>query len=251
MTLFATRHRGLATDLARLERSLGSDATVLLLGAPGTGKDRLARLLHERSPRASEPFVRIDLASLSDDLFESELFGHERGAFTGAEQARRAVQPGRGGAEGQDPRPQGDIGTYIQSARLRTSCAPRMRSATGACARVPADQSARLPITGRPLSGGACPPTLRRAERRVAGPGARSAQRSAFRPTRRATTPPIPLRSSRPSAASASCPSPRIRSEAPPPYPAAVSKNFCKPGSALRTFWMDWSAEAQPSHRPE
>ena len=84
MTLLATRHRGLAADLERLERGLGSDATILLLGGPGTGKDRLARLLHDRSPRAAEPFVRIDLASLADDLLESELFGHERGAFTGA-----------------------------------------------------------------------------------------------------------------------------------------------------------------------
>ena len=96
MTLFATRHRGLAADLDRLERSLDSDATVLLLGAPGTGKDRLARLLHERSPRAAEPFVRIDLASLSDDLFESELFGHERGAFTGAVAGKPGLLEGAG-----------------------------------------------------------------------------------------------------------------------------------------------------------
>jgi len=96
VTLFATRHRGLAEDLDRLERSLGSDATVLLLGAPGTGKDRLARLLHERSPRAAEPFVRIDLASLSDDLFESELFGHERGAFTGAVSGKPGLLEGAG-----------------------------------------------------------------------------------------------------------------------------------------------------------
>ena len=96
MTLFATRHRGLAEDLDRLERSLGSDATVLLLGAPGTGKDRLARLLHERSPRAAEPFVRIDLASLSDDLLESELFGHERGAFTGAVAGKPGLLEGAG-----------------------------------------------------------------------------------------------------------------------------------------------------------
>ena len=96
MTLFATRHRGLAEELERLERSLGSDATVLLLGAPGTGKDRLARLLHDRSPRAAEPFVRIDLASLSDDLFESELFGHERGAFTGAVAGKPGLLEGAG-----------------------------------------------------------------------------------------------------------------------------------------------------------
>jgi DNA-binding NtrC family response regulator len=96
VTLFATRHRGLAADLDRLERSLASDSTVLLLGAPGTGKDRLARLLHERSPRAAEPFVRIDLASLSDDLFESELFGHERGAFTGAVTGKPGLLEGAG-----------------------------------------------------------------------------------------------------------------------------------------------------------
>jgi DNA-binding NtrC family response regulator len=82
--LFATRHRGLALQLARLSRTIDSDATVLLLGAPGTGKDRLAHLLHERSSRAALPFVRIDLGAVPDDLFESELFGHERGAFTGA-----------------------------------------------------------------------------------------------------------------------------------------------------------------------
>ena len=96
MTLFATRHRGLAVDLERLARSLDSDATVLLLGAPGTGKDRLARLLHERSARAADPFVRIDLASLSDDLFESELFGHERGSFTGAVAGKPGLLEGAG-----------------------------------------------------------------------------------------------------------------------------------------------------------
>jgi two-component system NtrC family response regulator len=83
-SLFATRHRGLKRQLERLGRSLDADATVLILGAPGTGKDRLARLLHERSARRAEPFVRIDLAAVADDLFESEIFGHERGAFTGA-----------------------------------------------------------------------------------------------------------------------------------------------------------------------
>ena len=96
MTLLATRHRGLAADLERLERGLGSDATILLLGGPGTGKDRLARLLHDRSPRAAEPFVRVDVASLSDDLLESELFGHERGAFTGAVAGKAGLLEGAG-----------------------------------------------------------------------------------------------------------------------------------------------------------
>jgi two-component system NtrC family response regulator len=97
-TLFPTRHRGLAQELRRLERALDSDATVLLLGAPGSGKDRLARLFHARSPRASRPFVRVDLAAISDDLFESELFGHERGAFTGATSAKPGLL--EGAAEG-------------------------------------------------------------------------------------------------------------------------------------------------------
>jgi len=96
VTLFATRHRGLAADLDRLERSLDSDATVLLLGAPGTGKDRLARLLHVRSARAGEPFVRVDLAAVSDDLLESELFGHEKGSFTGAVAGKPGLLEGAG-----------------------------------------------------------------------------------------------------------------------------------------------------------
>ncbi len=93
---FATRHRGLANELQRLARAVASDATVLLMGAPGTGKDRLARILHERSPRAGEPFIRVDLAAITDDLFESELFGHERGAFTGAIVAKPGLLEGAG-----------------------------------------------------------------------------------------------------------------------------------------------------------
>ncbi len=94
--LFATRHRGLKQQLSRLARTLDSATTVLILGAPGTGKDRLARLLHERSRRRAEPFVRIDLAAIPDDLFESELFGHERGAFTGAVSAKPGLLEGAG-----------------------------------------------------------------------------------------------------------------------------------------------------------
>jgi DNA-binding NtrC family response regulator len=65
-------------------RVLASDAPVLLVGETGTGKGVLARWLHEKGPRVEEPFVDINCGGLSRELLESELFGHERGAFTGA-----------------------------------------------------------------------------------------------------------------------------------------------------------------------
>ncbi len=74
-----------------VDRVAPSRATVLLRGESGTGKEVVARALHERGPRAERPFVAVSCAALPDTLLESELFGHERGAFTGAAQAR----PGR------------------------------------------------------------------------------------------------------------------------------------------------------------
>jgi transcriptional regulator with PAS, ATPase and Fis domain len=68
-----------------------TDTSVLILGESGTGKDALARYLHDLSPRRNKPFVKVDGAALPEDLFESEVFGYEKGAFTGAGESK----PGR------------------------------------------------------------------------------------------------------------------------------------------------------------
>ncbi|NBA85773.1 response regulator [Emticicia sp. CRIBPO] len=71
-----------------VERVASTDANILILGENGTGKDLIARILHENSDRANMPFVHADLGSISESLFESELFGHVKGAFTDAREER-------------------------------------------------------------------------------------------------------------------------------------------------------------------
>ena len=71
-----------------LERAASTRLSCIIYGETGTGKDLVARSLHERSDRSHGPFIVVDCGSISESLIESELFGHERGAFTGAERAR-------------------------------------------------------------------------------------------------------------------------------------------------------------------
>jgi two-component system response regulator AtoC len=68
-----------------------TDSNVLVYGESGTGKEMVARLIHETSPRADRPFIPVDCVSLQDSLLETELFGHEKGAFTGAHAAKAGL----------------------------------------------------------------------------------------------------------------------------------------------------------------
>ena len=89
--LMVTRNGPMQRVLEELGRMARTEATILIQGESGTGKEVLARAIHRRSPRFEGPFVRVNCASLPEGVLESELFGHEKGAFTGAVRQR----PGR------------------------------------------------------------------------------------------------------------------------------------------------------------
>ncbi len=105
--------------------------TVLLTGETGTGKSAAAELLHELSPRAAEPFIEINCGALPDTLIESELFGHEKGAFTGAIQRRLGVfERARGGTVFLDE--VGELGPSAQTRLLRVLQTKRFERVGGA-----------------------------------------------------------------------------------------------------------------------
>jgi two-component system nitrogen regulation response regulator GlnG len=116
---------GQAPAMQEVFRAIGrlsrSHATVLINGESGTGKELVASALHRHSPRADKPFIAINTAAIPKDLLESELFGHERGAFTGAQAARRGrFEQADGGTLFLDEI--GDMPADLQTRLLRVLC---------------------------------------------------------------------------------------------------------------------------------
>jgi transcriptional regulator with PAS, ATPase and Fis domain len=134
---------------AVLERAAASDATILLLGETGTGKDVLAESIHRESPRRSGPFMVVDCGALPANLLESELFGHERGAFTGADRARMgAFEAASGGTLFLDEI--GDMHPELQP-KLLGALERREIQRVGSPARIPIDVRV-VAATSRPLT---------------------------------------------------------------------------------------------------
>jgi len=113
-----TRDPGMLKMCRSVEKVAPSDATVLLLGESGTGKELLAKALHQLSPRSAKRFVAINCAAIPENLLESELFGYEKGAFTGAnKQTRGKIEFADGGTFFLDE--VGDLSLALQSKILR------------------------------------------------------------------------------------------------------------------------------------
>jgi transcriptional regulator with GAF, ATPase, and Fis domain len=120
-----------------LERIAGASINVLLLGETGVGKEVVAEWLHRLSPRSARPLLKLNCAALSEPLLESELFGHERGAFTGAHQAKPGLlESARGGTVFLDE--VGELSAATQSKLLRV-LEERKARRVGALRLVPID----------------------------------------------------------------------------------------------------------------
>src|SRR4051812_5753282 len=102
----------------QVARAAQSNVPVLITGETGTGKEMVARSLHERSPRATGSFIPVDCGAIAESLMESELFGHAKGSFTGAQSMRRGLfEEASGGTLFLDEI--GDVGLRVQSQLLR------------------------------------------------------------------------------------------------------------------------------------
>jgi len=136
--------------LAALQAVAPTEATVLILGESGVGKEKVAQEIHRLSPRAAGPLVAVDCCSLPESLFESELFGHERGAFTGAAQRKPGlIEQASGGTLFLDEI--GELPAPIQAKLLRVLETKRFRRLGSA-----ADLQAQVRIvaaTNRDLDG--------------------------------------------------------------------------------------------------
>ena len=114
-----SRDPGMRRVFDLIDRVAPSDAAVAILGDTGTGKELVARALHARSPRASAPFIPVNCSAIAETLIESELFGHEKGAFSGAERLRKgAFEEAHGGTIFLDEI--GELPFDLQAKLLRT-----------------------------------------------------------------------------------------------------------------------------------
>ena len=121
----------------KIKKIAPTDANVLILGENGTGKDLIAKAIHEQSLRVNQPFVKVDVGALTDSLFESELFGHTKGAFTDAREGRMGrFEAAQGGTLFLD-----EIGniSLVQQAKLLTALQNRVVSRVGSNESIPID----------------------------------------------------------------------------------------------------------------